>query len=105
MFKTRLLLTGALLCVSSAGFAADTETADIPEGVLAKMARINAKQGADRDGSGDGESLRERRKSNPSCGSLNVGNVDMGNRRIGAPVREVTVIVKGDVINANNKCR
>jgi hypothetical protein len=37
------------------------------------------------------------------CGSLEVGNVS--NSKPGRPVKEVTVIVDGPVINANNKCR
>jgi hypothetical protein len=37
------------------------------------------------------------------CGSLELGNVS--NNKPGRPVREVTVIVDGPIINANNKCR
>ena len=43
--------------------------------------------------------------ASPACGSLNVGNVNTGGRRVGQPVREVVVVIKGDVIKANNKCR
>ena len=38
-----------------------------------------------------------------NCGNIEVGNVS--NSRPGRPVREVTVIVDGPIINANNNCR
>jgi len=71
----------------------------------AKMARLKAKQRHydakdDRDGKGDDD--RDSR-SNAACGSLNLGN--MVNQRGARAPREVNIIVTGDVINANNKCR
>ena len=101
------LCISVLVAASGPAVAADTDTADIPEGILAKMARMSAKMSIDQGGgtSAD-EGVRTRTGgSNAACGSLNVGNVDLGKRRIGTPLREVTVVIKGDVINANNKCR
>ncbi len=98
-----------LVALAVTAHAADTETADLPEGILAKMARISAKQGVDRGAPGmnAGDRLRGAGGggASPACGSLNVGNVNTGGRRVGQPVREVVVVIKGDVINANNKCR
>ena len=109
----RLISIAALVacCALNPLLAADTEPAEIPDGILAKMARMNAKMGVDKDRRDSGDSgdagqraAGRRPGANPACGSLNVGNVDTGGRRLGAP-REVTVVIKGDVINANNKCR
>jgi hypothetical protein len=101
-----LLMAACLVAAPRAAQAAETEVIDIPDGIIAKMARMNAKQGVNRDGrDDDGPGARSRNAvGGQGCGSLNVGNVDMGKRRIGAPVREVTVIVKGDIVNAA-KCR
>lgn len=71
----------------------------------AKMARLKAKQRyfdakSDRD---DNASDRRDKRSSAACGSLNIGNVV--NQRGARGPREVNIIVTGDVINANNRCR
>ena len=67
----------------------------------AKLARIKAKQRQQ-----EAAQRRSGDKGSDSavteCGSIGIGNT-VTNRR-GAP-KEVTVIVTGDVINANNRCR
>jgi hypothetical protein len=95
----RLMFVGA----GPAG-AADDEPSTLPEGVLAKLARMRAKgelQPRERD-------LEEgnKRKSGanaPACGSLNIGNVEAGKPGTRAP-KEVIVVIKGPVVNADNKC-
>ncbi len=63
----------------------------------AQMNSMKAKSSKQRkDQGGDGSSGDEK------CGNLEIGNVS--NSRPGRPVREVTVVVDGPVINANN-CR
>ena len=122
MIATRTLTVGliaiGLLSGAAAARAADTEASELPDGIVAKMARLNSKMGVDRGGPSsnalDDSSPAGRARAgasgpagagaNPACGSLNVGNVTTGGR-IGAAPREVNVIIKGDVINANNKCR
>jgi hypothetical protein len=37
------------------------------------------------------------------CGNVEIGNVS--NSRPGRPTKNVTVVVEGPVINANNRCR
>jgi hypothetical protein len=63
----------------------------------AKVAKQRAKmntQRQDEDGEGDGA----------KCGNVDIGNVKAG--KPGAPgPKEVIVVVKGDIINANNKCK
>jgi hypothetical protein len=94
----------AALIIATPCRAADTESLGLPEGVLAKMARLKAKQYGEnkrREAEQDGGAPAN---DNAACGSLNVGNVATGGKRAGAP-KQVNVIVTGDVINANNKCR
>ena len=91
-----------LALLAGAARAADDEPADLPEGVLAKMARLRTKgELAPRDRETD---LAGRRKADPaSCGSVNIGNVEAPKAGQRAP-KEVFVFVKGPVINADNKC-
>ncbi len=105
-----LALALSLTVVAGAGsnyaYAANAETDDIDEGVIAKMARHRSKPFFQKDGSGGDEGSSFRRSTSSSigeCGSLNVGNV-VTTKRTGNP-REVNVYVRGDVINANNRCR
>ncbi|MCB1889707.1 MAG: hypothetical protein KDH20_19020 [Rhodocyclaceae bacterium] len=100
---TTSILTGMFLCgalASGGAWSADSETADLPENILAKMARYKAKRFNDESD----KSFLERRRGDQigSCGGLNVGNVTAG--RGGRMPRQVTVVISGDVINANNKC-
>jgi uncharacterized membrane protein YgcG len=96
----------AVLVVSYASAVAAPRVEPLEEprpDVWAKVANERAKGNAARGvgggfGSGDGES---------GCGNVDVGNVDTGGSGAGrarAP-RENTVIITGDVINANNRCR
>jgi len=103
----KLAIAGLALVVQAAAFAplpaqaADAETIDIPEHIRAKMARFRTKnfdEGSDRS------SFRERRSGViGGCGGVNVGNVS-GGPGAGSLPRQVTVVITGDVINANNKC-
>ena len=102
--STTVPLAGLLLLLLVAGpaIAADDEPSGMPEGVLAKMARMRAKgelQPRDRD-TEEGE---KRKGNGAQCGSLNIGNVEAPRPGQRAP-KEVFVFVKGPVINADNKC-
>lgn len=107
MSKTTLTLAAVFLGLQmiilapAPAQAADAETIDIPENIRAKMARYRTKRlGGDAD---KGSFLDRRSGLVGGCGGVNVGNVTSG-RGVGSMPREVTVIVTGDVINANNKC-
>ena len=104
MRRFSIALTAGLLLSVLAGpvAAADDEPTDLPEGILAKMARMKAKGELEpRDRNTDAAS---RAKSNqPACGSLNIGNVEAPKPGQRAP-KEVIVVIKGPVVNANNKC-
>lgn len=107
--NARKFLTAAALgafVFSGPTLAADDEINELPEGIIAKLARMSAKNGGshtrDRD---DGVTLSGRAsRSFGDCGSLNIGNVEAGKAGTRAP-RQVIVVVKGPVVNSNNKCR
>jgi len=74
------------------------------EDTNAKLARHKAD--ARRHSATNGDNNRRGNNSNNNqggeCGSVNVGNVT--NQRGAQSTREVTVIITGDIVNANNKC-
>lgn len=103
---TLTLLTAAVALAAGAVQAAATaEPMDIEPELLARMARERAK--------GTSQQAQDRRPgvsrgsgSNPlaECGAVNIGNI-VGGGRPGFQPREVTVVITGDVVNANNRCR
>ena len=95
------LLGFALLNVCSVAAAVDAEPMDIDVEILAKLAKEKAKRSA--EASASGRSLKNGGKSS-ECGSIDIGNVVTGGKP-GFNPREITVIITGDVINANNKCK
>lgn len=104
MFKLTIL--GFALVVFGATFApapaqaAEAEAVEMPEHIRAKMARYRTKRF---EGESSKDFMERRNGATGGCGGVNVGNVTKG-RGVGSMPREVTVIVTGDVINANNKC-
>jgi hypothetical protein len=98
MFKKSILM---LFCAALTAGPALTMAGEegLEDDANAKLARVKAKQRA----FGSGSDFGSGSGSNAECGSLNVGNVD--NRGRNSRLREVIVVVEGDVINANNNCR
>jgi hypothetical protein len=105
-----LLATAAVsLAQASASPQAETEPSELPDGIVAKMDRLSSKQinmrdrgaraGNSADGLAHGSSSG---RTTPSCGSVDIGNVTTN--PFGGGPRQVNVLIKGDVINANNKC-
>ena len=94
-----LAVAATALMVSAAW--ANGDGGGLNAGHAAKVARERAKQDAARSARADDAQERER---DGDCGNLEIGNVDVGNRP-GRTPREITVVVRGDVINTNNKCR
>ena len=82
-------------------WAADAEPMDLEPEDLAKLAKEKARGTAAR-----GAMMEAVKKINNSddCGNIEIGNVDTG-KKIGFGPRDVTVVITGDVINANNKCK
>jgi len=100
--STALLAMIATLCLVSSAHAARDEVWDVEEEVLAQMARMKVRKHTENKARGGLAQLdRDAGGVSSGCGNLNVGNVR--NSRRGGD-QKVTVIVTGNVINANNRC-
>jgi hypothetical protein len=74
---------------------------DMAADIAKQKARANSMRAAKlKEQGGDGKSSTESK----DCGSVNIGNV-LGNRRIGFAPIDINVIVLGDILNINNKCK
>lgn len=99
-----------LLAAAGTALAVDAEPSGIAEDTQAKIARARAKAGGaglaknnrPSDTQHDTGSAGGGSPGLPNCG-VNIGN-SVGAPRGQAP-REIIVVVKGDVVNANNKCK
>ncbi|WP_140628722.1 hypothetical protein [Methylibium rhizosphaerae] len=107
-----LLLTGlivvlALACAAAQAGNANAEPMDLEPEMLSKLALERAKTSSQRSAaSRDLKRSTSDAGASPvaECGALSIGNINT-NGRIGFTPREVTVVITGDVINANNRCR
>jgi hypothetical protein len=97
-----LRLLFAVLVAAALAAPAWAGEIDLPNEANAKLARIKAKmRAAEMDRKREG-GPRGATAAGASCGAVAIGNTATGGGR--AP-REVTVVVTGDVINANNDCK
>jgi len=99
--KTRLLIAAFViwnLFAAAAAHAVSAEPLDMDERTLAKLARARAKGHA----TSQSQSQDKQDKRDASC-DVNVGNTI--NTRPGNTPKEIIVVVQGDVINSNNKCK
>jgi len=82
-----------------------TEPLEIDPDMAADIAKQKARANSMRDAK-----LKEKNgdksgaDSTKDCGSVNIGNV-IGNRRIGFAPVDINVVVLGDILNINNKCK
>lgn len=103
---TALVALLALVAMVAQAAPAVAEPMDIEPEILSKMALQRAKarnlgQFANpKIGAGNGAGA----PSPFDCGAVNIGNI-IGSGRPGFQPREVTVVITGDVINANNQCK
>ena len=99
-----LCLAFALL--AGAAQAATTEPLDLDPDILAEIARQKARATTQaRQAANAGKPAKPgATQPGAECGSVNVGNV-IGGGRIGFAPIDVTVVVLGDIVNANNKCK
>lgn len=107
MLKRRIIFALVTIGFVGSASAAETEPAEIDNGIIAKMARYRAKAAGDRDADGGGDSDTDRRRggnTSNQCGAMNIGNFTQQRNRLGTP-KEINVFITGDVINANNKCK
>lgn len=77
---------------------------DFDAAIRAKVAKEKTKQ-ARSDRKGDKEEPADGAESGGNeCGRIDIGNFYAGNKPVrGGP--EITVLITGDVINANNHCK
>ncbi len=90
-----------LMFIAMPAWPASAEPMGLEAGIEAKTARQRAKQAAER---GAREEEQNKRNASEECGNLDIGNYQ-SNGSFNRVPREVTVVVQGDVINANNRCR
>jgi hypothetical protein len=108
-----ILATGlvTLMAIASsvvqAGTNATAEPLDIDPAILSKLAleraKVHGQARRDKDLAGDAAAAASGTNP-PDCGAINIGNLTSGGKP-GFQPREVTVVITGDVINANNSCR
>lgn len=102
---TIALLGAAILLCSQASLSyagqADTEPTDLDPRLLAKMAKIRAKQDVE-ENKRDGDAGGEGNSGLPNC-AVNIGNSVSG--PTGTKPKEINVFIKGDVVLSNNKCK
>lgn len=100
--KTKFISLLAMCAISAPLMANDIWGTDgdfMEDDSNAKVQRSLAKQRALEAGMSS-EELAESKKRRSECGSLDVGNVQGGGRKI-----ENTTVIKGDVINVAGNCR
>ena len=89
---------------ASAAPKATAEPLDLDPELLSKLALERAKtRTINRVAGQQAGGLGPDGKSPAECGAVNIGNVITGGK--GFQPREVTVVITGDVINANNQCK
>ena len=85
--------------------AANPEPMGADVDIIAKLAKEKAKRhGQDGRNGNQGTANAINGNDDAACGNVDIGNFDSGNKGGRAP-KEITVVITGDVINANNKCK
>ena len=99
------LLGMALAALVQGAFAANPEPMDLDADILAEIAKEKVRATTQaRQAANAGKPGKAGNKPTAECGAISIGNV-VGNGRIGFSPIDVNVIIVGDVINANNKCK
>lgn len=95
----------ALAALTQGAFAANPEPLDLDPDILAEIARQKVRATTQaRQAANAGKAGKAGDKPAAECGAISIGNV-IGNGRIGFSPIDVNVVIVGDVINANNKCK
>ncbi len=102
---TKALMGAALLALVGSAFAANPEPMDLDADILAEIARQKARSTTQARQAGNAAKPgKANDKPAAECGAIAIGNV-VGGGRIGFSPTEINVVIVGDVINANNKCK
>lgn len=100
VFPTILAISTAVLSTTALSSDIWEDSDTLNDKMNAKMMRFMAKQRA-LEANMSKEELEALQESHGGCGSVDIGNVQGGQSKD----VETVVIIKGDVINANNKCK
>lgn len=103
----RILVGAALAALVGSTFAAaaNPEPLDLDPDILAEIAKQRARATAQaRQAANAAKPTKGDGKPAAECGSIAIGNV-VGGGRFGFSPTDVNVVIVGDVINANNKCK
>lgn len=94
------LLAGLLAALAGAGaFASE----DLDAAIRAKIAKEKSKKTAEQR-QREHEGAADRNSAGSECGRVDIGNFYAGSRPRARVAPEITVVITGDVINANNHC-
>ena len=111
MNRTARLLARASMGVAFAtlfgsALAANPEPMDLDPDILAEIARPKARATVQARQAANAGKASKAGAPPPAaeCGAVAIGNV-VGGGRVGFAPVDVNVIIVGDVINANNRCR
>jgi hypothetical protein len=109
MHRPLLVSSLVVLLALTSGAAravANAEPMDMDASLLSKLALERAKNRgqAAADARAGAATASDGLRNPADCGNVNIGNVITGGKP-GFQPRDVTVVITGDVINANNKCR
>lgn len=101
---TKRIFVASVLMMSCAAHvqAVETEVNDMDDLLRAKVAKFKAKQTSTQQGGTNASSAAAQNEAG-SCGGVDIGN-SVGAKPGHAP-KEIVVVITGDVINANNKCK
>lgn len=98
----RLFVASVLMNCAAHVQAVETEVNDMDDLLRAKVAKFKAKQTSTQQGGTNASSAAAQNEAG-SCGGVDIGN-SVGAKPGHAP-KEIVVVITGDVINANNKCK
>ena len=101
LIKTLLAASAMTWAMTIPAQAVETEVSDMDDLLRAKVAKHKAKQISILQ-STDANSAETQNES-ANCGGVDIGN-SVGAKPGRAP-KEIVVVITGDVVNANNKCK
>ena len=89
---------------SASALCATAEPMDIDADILAEIAKEKARANSLRTPAKNEKGDKAGADPSKDCGNVSIGNV-VGNRRVGFAPIDINVIVIGDILNVNNKCK
>ena len=101
----QVLMGAAFTALMGSAYAANPEPLDLDADILAEIARQKARSTTQARQAGNAAKPgNANEKPAAECGAIAIGNV-VGGGRFGFSPTDVNVVIVGDVINVNNKCK